>query len=485
MMLSSSSIPRRIVTSILRPEKRVGNDFFPEYSDDPFGFAKDILGIELWEKQRLIAESLRDFPQVAVSSCYASGKTFLAGILVMWWLYSRDPSMVVTTAPSERQVKELLWRYVRKLHSKSKIRLGSSPKTMRLEISPDRIAMGFSGTSNSVQGFHEAKNVLFIIDEACSMNPQIVEDFSGITAGSCSRRLDIGNPTCINGHFYRAFNEDDKESEGWKSYYISAYDIPNISGKGKPVPGLLSKEWLDSFINRYGKKGPQYCIKVLGQFWVQGGTKVIEKVWLDNALGRDDVPYDPDEPLYIGVDVGYTRDETVFAVRRGRWVWVEDAFNGDSRDVVDRLQDLVERLNPDFVAIDATGAGVAVRDVIREREDEGRFDFGHARVKYVTFCGSAKDKGQFRYILDEMQWSMRKFMDPEMSPPFKIVKNEYGQELCEHLLVRGYELDNKGRICVESKRDLKKRSAGSPDFADALMVSFVFSDDEFFFSIGA
>ena len=38
----------------------------------------------------------------------------------LWYLYTRDPVAVLTTAPTHRQVKEILWREIRRLHASAK-----------------------------------------------------------------------------------------------------------------------------------------------------------------------------------------------------------------------------------------------------------------------------------------------------------------------------------------------------------------------------
>lgn len=44
------------------------------YRLNPPGWAKDVLGVHLWSKQREIAESVRDHKRTVVASCHGSGK---------------------------------------------------------------------------------------------------------------------------------------------------------------------------------------------------------------------------------------------------------------------------------------------------------------------------------------------------------------------------------------------------------------------------
>jgi hypothetical protein len=86
-----------------------------KYREDPAGYAHDVLGVQWWGVQVQIAEALLKPPyKVLVLASHAVGKTFLAGGLVNWWYDTRPrDSAVLTTAPTDREVKDLTWRGVR------------------------------------------------------------------------------------------------------------------------------------------------------------------------------------------------------------------------------------------------------------------------------------------------------------------------------------------------------------------------------------
>src|SRR5215469_2596475 len=66
-----------------------------------------------WDKQREIMQALVRVARVAVASANSCGKTFIAARIVAWWLCMYRPSIVITTAPTDRQVTEVLWREIR------------------------------------------------------------------------------------------------------------------------------------------------------------------------------------------------------------------------------------------------------------------------------------------------------------------------------------------------------------------------------------
>ena len=83
---------------------------------------------------------------------------------------SYDNAIVITTAPSERQVKELLWREIRRLYMPHRDIIGGKLTRTRLDFAANRYAYGFStNTEDRFQGFHSG-NILVIVDEASGVD---------------------------------------------------------------------------------------------------------------------------------------------------------------------------------------------------------------------------------------------------------------------------------------------------------------------------
>ena len=86
---------------------------FERIRRDPVRFCRQTLGFDPWSKQREILEAIRDHDRVAVRSANAVGKTSLAARAVLWWLGGGPGSIALTTAPTDRQVRRLLWKEIR------------------------------------------------------------------------------------------------------------------------------------------------------------------------------------------------------------------------------------------------------------------------------------------------------------------------------------------------------------------------------------
>src|ERR1700722_11289239 len=96
-MKNIRDIRRPIDLSVLAGAKR-----------DPVRFAQLVLGEDPWRVQREILTSVARNPLTALKSCHSSGKTFNAAAAALWALSRWPESLVITTAPTFRQVK-VMW----------------------------------------------------------------------------------------------------------------------------------------------------------------------------------------------------------------------------------------------------------------------------------------------------------------------------------------------------------------------------------------
>src|SRR5581483_11508696 len=193
---------------------RVAAPDFTPYRTDPARFAREVLGSRWWQAQEEIAALVAGHRRVAVKAANGVGKTYLAADLTLWFLYCHRPSIVLTTAPTWRQVESLLWEEIRRRHNTVNVaaeveparpKLEGSLMQTRLKIADGHFAMGLS-TDEPVrfQGFH-AENLLVVLDEACGVPEEIWDAVEGVCVGGNNRVLAISNPLSPTGRFYSLF----------------------------------------------------------------------------------------------------------------------------------------------------------------------------------------------------------------------------------------------------------------------------------------
>src|SRR5215831_20728148 len=109
---------------------------------DPVTFARLLLGQNPWRLQREILVSAARNPLTAVKSCHASGKTYNAAAIALWALSRWPESLVITTAPTFRQVK-VLWNEIGEARRRSRIAFPEASAT-ELKLADKRYAVGLS-----------------------------------------------------------------------------------------------------------------------------------------------------------------------------------------------------------------------------------------------------------------------------------------------------------------------------------------------------
>ena len=143
-------------------------------------FVREVLGGDPWGRQVEILEALAREPRVTVRSCNGAGKTVCAAWSMLWFLQTRPGSIAVTTAPTGRQVRDLLWRRVQTWFYGAKRKLNGRCMTTFLECGTEWYATGFSTDKEvNFQGPHSPHGVLFIGDEASGLAEWLFNAMAG------------------------------------------------------------------------------------------------------------------------------------------------------------------------------------------------------------------------------------------------------------------------------------------------------------------
>jgi hypothetical protein len=161
-------------------------------------------------------------------------------------------SIVISTAPTERQVRDLLWAEINNLFIKSKTNLGGKTRSTGFSFAPRWFATGITTTSGNeedsavrFQGYH-SKHILVIMDEAVGIHPAIWEAVDGITNSDNAKILAVGNPSTPNCAFKKHL-----DSGEWNVLTVSALNHPNVLEKREVVPGAVSYRWVKDKIKRW------------------------------------------------------------------------------------------------------------------------------------------------------------------------------------------------------------------------------------------
>lgn len=437
---------------------------------DPVWWIENVLGDRLWEKQKQVVRSVVDNRETSVKSCHAAGKSFMASRVALWFLYNHAPSIVITTAPTDRQVRGILWKEIAAAHTRALVPLGGEVITKQIKIAPDWFAWGFTAPDydpDRFQGFH-SESVLVVVDEAAGVSAKIYEAIASILSGEHCRLLNIGNPTDETGDFGRSFKR-----ASTSKFTISAFDTPNLSAfditpeditEGKweekitgdlPCPYLITPQFVSESIERWGGASPFWESRILANFPSAATDSLIPWSLIERAQREPMI----DGAILLGVDVArFGGDESVIVAKCGNGATVIDSWQGlDTMQTTGRIKQAIDRLNPISVGVDVIGVGGGVVDRLLE--------IG-CGVKGVNVGEGSSDTEKFVNLRAEIFWGLR-----EMFEQGTIALDPNDEEMATQLSSIRYKITSKGKIQIESKDDMKKRGVGSPDRADALAIA--------------
>lgn len=429
-----------------------------------------MLGIRPLSYQKKILLSVRDNRSTAVASCHGAGKTMVAAMVVLWFFCTRKPAVVITTAPTGRQVKNLLWRYIRKLHAKARRKLPGTVLSVEMKTDSaedsDWWALGFaSRDSNAAQGVH-SENVLIVYDEATGVDDEIRDSLEGALGDVNARELALGNPTGDTGFFRDAW---EKSKSFWKTINISALKTPNVRSRKRLVPGLVGHEWVDKIRTRFGEKHPFWICRVLGRWFNFSDERCVTKSVIREAQDRWLTLPEGGERI-LGADIAAEgQDSTALVMRVGRKLYTVDVYHeGDPVANARRILDTAKSENADKIHVDATGIGLGVYSKLLELQEQGAA--GDIEIVKIVWGWSARDKSTYNRLLDEIWFAVRDGFDP--ANPEAVAIDPADSVLAEQLNLRRWKMDNRGKIKVETKNELRARGAGSPDVGDAAALCF-------------
>ena len=174
---------------------------------------------------------------MAVKAGNGLGKGFCAAVALLWFIHAhREAAIALSTAPTFRQVRHILWRQLHRLYRPVAETLGGKMLDTRWELSDDCYAMGLSADSaDQFQGLH-SPNIFIVVHEAEVVSDEIFEAIESVMTSADPLLLLIGNPTTMNGAFRRAFFE---ERQIYSTITISALDSPNVRA-GRVVLSAVS-----------------------------------------------------------------------------------------------------------------------------------------------------------------------------------------------------------------------------------------------------
>jgi phage terminase large subunit len=443
----------------------------PQWRDDPVGFSRDVLGLELWTAQVAILEAIRDNRNTTVRSGHKCGKSTALAVAALWFYCSFPRARVVMTAVKASQIDEVIWKEVRRLYRGAKIPIGGElyalARSGLRDPKDDRQVWGITARDGEGLAGISGPNVLVLTDEASGIPDRFFEVLGSSLAGSggTARKCYISNPTRTTGEFYRSHTTN---AHLFKCLHVSSEDTPNARGTGE-IPGLAGPEWIAEKKLEYGDDSALYRIRVKGEFVENEVGQIISVALLSEAESRwADTPAEGN--LCIGIDPagdGEGGDETAFAVRRGQKVLRIFARRSLSVDgILGEVLGIIREFSrhrdePALISLDSEGViggNVAGRLIAHLHIAPDAFEV--SRVKASTRL----PRPPYERIRDALWGNLQRWLEEGGAIPEDVkLANELTHARLE-------ELPGTGRVKVTPKTEMRKLLGRSPDRADALAL---------------
>jgi hypothetical protein len=489
---------------------------YSSYADNPVGFAYEVLGVNyLTDDQKNILESIRHNKVSNIQACHGIGKSHLMGaVLVPYWVFAMK-GLCITTAPTFRQVKQVLWSEVRRSHSYIKNKIGGICGEMFLKLTEDSRAFGFtSRDGNSFQGIH-ADHLLLIEDEACGISQEIDESAEACIVGRNNRIVRVGNPTADGTPFAKAckrshiripawthpnvawaYRQDadgihrikeelrhcllDKDGhildrDKWGEPAVTAMQTYLESIKAIEIKGAISVEWIENVRDKHGESSAYWESRVEARFPLDAGQSIIPRryflmarVKFDNLTTEEWNKKLISQPSRYGLDVGDGGDPHALSRWQGSVLWSvrSQATLGDEKDA-HRAAAMVVKESKTFgngsVAVDNVGVGAGALSILHE---EGYPSQGFRWGSTST----VKDKERFANLKAEQFWTLREAMEKGEIAIAPL--GDYEDELMEDFASTYYEETVTGKVRIEEKPKTRARLGRSPDLGDAAVYGY-------------
>jgi hypothetical protein len=451
--------------------------------------------VPLWSKQRQIIEALVKYRKVAVKSGHGVGKSFIAAgtalYLALVW-----HATGMTTAPTFRQVRRILWGEIHYLYNKAVNPLGGRLNQISLDLGDKWFVEGFATDKpeSNITGIHE-ENIFVIVDEAGGVKEEVFDALDALLTSESTFVLYIGNPIVSEGRFFDAF----KPGSGFFTMSLSCYDSPNVKYQRNIYPKLTSHKWVADKEKRWGKNSILFKSRVEGEFPEENSDSLIPLKYLNRALLKGEEETDRKKIVSYGADIARKgTDATVIGRRYASGIYeIADIINqAMTTEVAGRMKSIYDTDNPKFkdylktsmipktqrdkekekepeqsfpqINVDDIGVGGGVTDIL----DEDNYPVVGINVGESP-DESLEDSELFLNKRAQYYWRLRvAFENNEVA----LVDEETAFELSK---IRAEYLRT-GKIKIVDKDLIKKELNGrSPDRAESMMLAWASQDGDF------
>lgn len=462
------------------------------WQKNPMKYLSDCLGVNLiWKLQAdlidVLIRAIEEGKPIVIGSGHALGKDFICSCIANWFLDCFIPSKVILTAPSDRQVKKIMWAETLSRFNNKKIKLwGKAYTNPYIEIRrEDWFLLGFATKDTGAaaesgggkfQGLRASTNMCVIVTEAQAIEDSIFDQIDAVSTAKNCLRIFIGNPTRAKGAFAKMLR--DKENN--IVFNFSCLENPNYIQRKIVIPGLATYEWVEDKRRKWGESDPRWIGRVLGQIPDNALRNTFPQSWIDHCRERCGFLHIHSAMAGVALDpAGEGVDDNI--IMSGKGGEVMDVFAKTLMTPTENALKAVEMcraINGSFIIVDCDGMGI--RDYQELCNLPEKYLSG---IQIIKFHGSSPStlveefNGRKRPLYENMR-TEASFVTRDRGYAGKCSIEEKDKELIDDLMEEEYFENRKGLLQIEPKEDLKERLERSPGRGDCFkMLQWAFEQN--------
>jgi len=457
-----------------------------------------------WLERQL--ESLCEYQWLAWTGCAASGKTYASSMYALiWWLADPNHSSVILTSTTAKMIRKRAWSNIQSLYNGSSSKfignMVDSKTCLQSKKGDDKsaifaVAVLDGSTSKAVaniQGIH-GERILAIVDEATDTPPAAFEATSNLSKGCKEFQfLCIGNPHSKldeHGRFC-------EPSNGWASVGVETQEwetkrgacirfdgmhSPNMKYTEPKWEFLITKEQVRQSMEFEGEASPRFWKFVRGYWAPEGVVKTVlsETMCEKYNVRTPNHAFENESRVIAGLDPAFGGDRCVLMF--ANFGNLESGLMG-----IEFTETIVIPINPGLeepihfqianqvkqaclhrgcdprnLAVDSTGEGGGLCDIMHKEWSNQflRVEFGgKASEKSVSDQDSRPSHEAYANKVTELWFSVREWTLRDQIRGMDVdTITEFTQRLFD---------DERRKVVVERKAEMKARTGKSPDLADA------------------
>lgn len=442
-----------------------------EWKRSPLQFIKDCIPAfmeKITDQQIELFTALPKEKRITIRSGHGTGKDGSSSVAILWFMVTRPYAKVACTAPTNRQLKDILVAEISKwlrqstiadefVVRKDIIHHREAPKEWWIRFISPSVKATKEEQAETLAGLH-ADHLLIVADEASGIPDPTFIPLEGALTQEDNKVLLIGNMTKNSGYFYDTH------------YGLMASEWCKLHWDSRKS-SLVHPSMPLYFQRKYGLDSNIYRIRVMGEPPL-ADEKTLIPLWAAIQCVGNEIVVAEDEPLYLGVDVArYGDDASIILPRKGLQIFPWETFRKlNTIDLGGFVNQTYTEMDADGCAIDVIGVGAGVYDWLEKRKMPNLYG--------VNVATSSSDLDKYDRLRDELWIMMRDkcILGLYSFPDIKVNGEEQslGQQLANELACIRYDFNSHGGYKVESKKDLKARGIASPNIADALGVTEYF-----------